>query len=200
MTKKELVMSLYKIGAIKFGKFTFKSGIVSPNYVDLRVLVSYPKVLSEVGKSYVPLLKKLSFDRMAGIPYAALPIIAAVGFHNHKPWMYTRKEAKNYGTKKLIEGEYKKGDKVVLIDDVITTGLSKIEVLKPLESEGLKIKDIVVYIDREQGGREELEAKGYRLHSVVRLSEVFKLLHQEGILSDTQLQENLNSLKTRKSL
>lgn len=197
MTNKKLVVSLYKIGAIKFGKFTFKSGIVSPNYVDHRVLISYPKLLKEVGKSYVRILNKIKFDRMAGIPYAALPIVASVSFHNEKPWIYTRKEIKNYGTKKLIEGEYKKGERIVLIDDLITTGLSKIEVLKPLEDEGLIVKDIVVFVDREQGGREEVEAKGYRLHSVFKLTDWFKILHEEKILSKDELKKNIDSLKKK---
>lgn len=194
MKNRALILNLNKIGAVKFGKFTLKSGMVSPIYIDLRVLVSYPKVLKQVAESYLPVLRKIKYDRIAGIPYAALPIAAAISLLNGKPWIYTRKEVKEYGTKKAIEGEYKKGEKVVIVDDLITTGASKLEITQPLEKEGLLVKDIVVLVDREQGGKEELEGKGYTLHSVLPISDILDVLLGEGEISKTKYQEVKNFL------
>src|SRR5262249_47385964 len=119
--KEEIALALHEIEALKFGEFTFKSGIQSPMYMDLRLFVSYPKVLKKVAKAYAELIGPLEYDRLAGIAYAALPIAGAVSLEMEKPWIYMRKEglAKGYGLKKAIEGEYKKGDTIVVIDDLI---------------------------------------------------------------------------------
>lgn len=183
MHKEDLILSLNQIGAIKFGQFTLKSGMISPIYITLRVLVSYPQVLKKVAKAYLPILAELHHNRMAAVPYAALPIVSAISFLNNKPWIYTRKEQKTYGIKKRAEGEYQKGETVVVVDDLITTGLSKLEVIQPLKEIGLKVKDIVVLIDREQGGREELRKKGYRLHSVLTISQILNLLLEKKKIS-----------------
>jgi len=187
--KERLMLSLFEIKAIKFGSFRLKSGILSPVYIDLRVLVSYPKVLKQVAKEYFSILKRLRFDRMAAIPYTALPIVGAISFYNNKPWLYTRKEVKEYGTKRPFEGEYKGGERVVLIDDMITTGQSKIEAVYPLVKAGLLIKDIVVLFDREQGGREFLEDKGFKLHSVMTLKAWLKFLYQKKKIEKEKYEE-----------
>ena len=174
MTKKQLIAELYKAGVFKKGKFKLKSGRISNYYIDMRILVSYPELLGEVAKAYAKVLKGLKFKRLAAVPYAALPIVSAISIVGNYPFIYTRKEKKDYGTKKLIEGEYKKRERVVVVDDVITTGASKLEVIEPLEKEGLVIKDIVVFVDREEGGREELEKKGYRLWRVFGVKEIVK--------------------------
>src|SRR5436190_15879305 len=90
--KKELAFDLHSIGALKFGEFTFKSGIVSPMYMDLRLFVSYPKVLKKIAKAYAELIRPLKYDRLAGIAYAALPIAGAVSLELEHPWIYMRKE------------------------------------------------------------------------------------------------------------
>jgi len=196
--KEKLMLSLFEISAIKFGSFKLKSGIISPVYIDLRVLVSYPKVLKQVAKAYLSVLEKLKFDRMAAIPYTAIPIVCAISFYNNKPWLYTRKEVKDYGTKKPFEGEYKVGERVVLIDDMITTGASKIEAIKPLVEAGLVIKDIVVLFDREQGGGEFLEEKGFKLHPVLTLKEWLDLLVEKNKINKEKYEEVINFLKNSK--
>ena len=131
MTKKnpiltELADELLEAGCIKFGEFTLKSGLKSPIYIDLRQIITYPKLLEQIGAAYLPLLKDLKFDRIAGLPYAAIPIATAISLQGNYPMIYPRKEIKTYGTKAEIEGEYRAGETVVIIDDLATTGGSKI--------------------------------------------------------------------------
>lgn len=189
MTKRQLVLALFNSGCIKFGKFTLKSGMISPIYIDLRVLPSYPKLLDKVAKAYLLILKKIKFERIAGIPYSAIPIATAIALRGDYPMIYTRKEVKDYGTKKAIEGEYKKGEKVVVIDDMITTGASKLEVIEPLLAAELKVFDIVVLIDRNQGGKEKLEEKGYHFYAALDLTEILDILLKANKITENKYQE-----------
>lgn len=189
MTDSKLILELNKRDIIKFGSFTLKSGAISPIYIDLRVLISYPDVIKEVARRYVRILKTIPFKRMVAVPYAAIPIVAAISAINEKPWIYTRKEVKNYGTKKTIEGEYRKGEQVVVVDDLITTGLSKLEVMEPVKRAGLTIRDVVVFIDREQGGKEQLGDHGIRLHRVFTLPQILDVLEKHGRISKKKLGE-----------
>lgn len=187
--KKMLCKRLFEIGAVKFGLFTLKSGLKSPIYIDLRVLVSYPDVLRLVARQMKQNVSGVQFDRIAGIPYAAIPFATALSLESGWPMIYTRKEAKEYGTKKMIEGEFKEGDRILVIDDLITNGSSKFDVIKPLEEAGMKITDIAVLIDREQGGKKELASKGYQLHAVITIHEMLEILKDEGKIPQVQYQE-----------
>ncbi len=182
--KKDIAIALHEIGAVKFGEFKLKSGIMSPIYIDLRLLVSYPKVLKLISSEMIGISKKLKFNVIAGIPYTALPIATAISLETGWPMVYARKEVKDYGTKKKLEGVYKEGDTALIIDDLITTGDSKFETIEPFEAAGLKIKDFVVLVDREQGGKRILEEKGYKLHSVIGINELLDILNKEGKLDD----------------
>jgi uridine monophosphate synthetase len=185
-SKKQLIVRLHDIGCVKFGEFKLKSGLLSPIYIDLRLLVSHPDVLAQVSHVLSSLVRPLTYDRLAGIPYAALPIATAVSLELKKPLIYARKEAKEYGTKKQIEGEYKKGERVVVIDDLITTGQSKFETIEPFEKEGLVVKDVVVLIDREQGGARSLAQKGYALLAAITMSECLTVLLGEKRITPEQ--------------
>jgi uridine monophosphate synthetase len=189
--KKEIVLDLHAIGALKFGTFTYKSGQQGPIYMDLRLFVSHPKVLKKVAKAYAELIKPLTYNRLAGIAYAALPIAGAVSLEMEQPWIYMRKEgmAKSYGLKKAIEGEYTEGDVIVVIDDLINHGSSKIDVIEPFQSNGLVIKDFVVLIDYEKGGSAMLQEKGFNLHTFLTMREVIDIMHAEGKIDNEKHQE-----------
>jgi len=133
---------------------------------------------------------------LAAIPYAALPIGTAVALETGLPLIYPRKETRAHGTGRQIEGEYQPGDRAVVLDDLITTGGSKLAAIQPLEAAGLEVQDVVVLIDREQGGGEDLEAAGYRLHSVLRLGQMLDLLAGEGRISQQQREETLAFLRS----
>jgi len=179
---------LLEAGCIKFGQFTLKSGMISPIYIDLRQLVSFPKLLEQVAKAYLPVLKRLSFDRMAGLPYAALPIATSISIQGGWPFIYPRKEVKTYGTKAEIEGLYIEGECVVVVDDLATTGGSKFESIEKLTSAGLKVMDVVVLIDRQSGAAEALSKAGYKLHSVTTLTNLLDYYEKSGKVSIEQIE------------
>lgn len=179
---RRLARGLFEAGCIRFGDFVLKSGRRSPIYLDLRRLVSFPSLLETVAGLYAERLAGLTFDRVAALPYAALPIGTAVALRTGRPLLYPRKEAKVYGTGQRLEGDFRPGETVVVLDDVLTTGASKQEAIQVLEAAGLRVRDIVVLVDREQGGREELEAAGYRVHAVFTLTALLEALVAEGLL------------------
>lgn len=175
-----LADGLLEAGCVKFGEFTLKSGLKSPIYIDLRRLVSYPGLLDQVAAAYLPVLEKLKFDRLAGLPYAAIPIVTAISLRAGYPVIYPRKEIKTYGTKAEIEGEYQAGETAVVVDDVTTTGGSKFEGIEKLTGAGLKVSDVVVLIDRQSGAREALAKAGFRLHAVVTIAELLDYWEKSG--------------------
>jgi uridine monophosphate synthetase len=184
-----LASALFDIGCVKFGQFKLKSGLISPIYIDLRLLVTHPRVLRMVGEAMADKTRALGlvYNRLVALPYAGLPIGVAVSLALDAPMIYPRKEAKDYGTAKLIEGEFHIGEIALMVDDVITNGGAKIDALKPLHDAGLLVKDLIVLIDREQGGAAELAARGVRLHTVMTLGEALGALEATGRLTPARV-------------
>ena len=190
-----LAQDLAASGCVRFGQFTLKSGAVSPIYLDLRQLVSHPAILRRVAIAYAGLLRGVAFDRLAGIPYAALPIATAIALEMNRPLIYPRREAKDYGTKAAVEGDFKAGETALVIDDLATTGGAKLEAIQKLEAAGLAVRDVVVLIDREQGARETLAAAGYRLHAVVTLGQLLDAWQAGGVATPEQVRTVLDYLR-----
>jgi len=181
-----VALGLFDAGCVRFGEFTLKSGLISPIYIDLRLLASHPDLMSLAADAYARLLAGLEYDSLAGIPYAGLPIGTAVSLHTGRPLIYPRKEVKQHGTRKTIEGAFSAGERIVVLDDLITAGTSKVEAIQPLVEAGLVVEDVVVLIDRQSGGGEDLAKRGLRLHSVLTLTEVLDALVKHGRIEPAQ--------------
>jgi len=179
-SQKSLADELLSAGCIKFGEFTLKSGLTSPIYIDLRQIITYPKLLQQIAQAYLPILSILQFSRIAGLPYAAIPIATAISLAGNYPMIYPRKEAKSYGTKAEIEGEYHAGETAVIIDDLATTGGSKFEAIEKLTGAGLVVKDVVVLVDRQSGAKESLAQAGYSMHAVLTIGQLLEYWEETG--------------------
>lgn len=178
-----LALKLYEIEAIKFGSFKLKSGLTSPIYIDLRVLVSHPTLLQGVASAMQKKIQDLPHDLLCGVPYTALPIATAISLQTQKPMVMRRKEAKDHGLKKTIEGSFHKGQNCLIVEDLITSGSSILETIHPLEEEGLHVSHAVVLIDREQGGKAALSKHGLQLHAVMTLTELLNALEKNQCIS-----------------
>jgi orotate phosphoribosyltransferase len=192
-----LVMTLHDIGAVQFGRFQLHSGRESRIYIDLRVLVSFPFALREAVTAYRTVITPLDYDLLAATPMAGLPIGTALCLALDKPLIYPRKTAKSYGTGKNIEGRWAVGQRVVVVDDLITSGDSILETIATMKAAGMKVHDAVVLIDREQGGRQMLEAQGYEVHAVLTLRRLLDILLRYERLTVHQYDEVLSSLDLR---
>lgn len=177
---RECILEFYDKGMVKFGSFQLKSGIISPVYMDLRLIVSFPSLLEKIASLLWEKVQHLSFDFVCGVPYTALPLATAISLSHQIPMVMRRKEKKEYGTKKTIEGVYQPGQTCLIIEDLVTSGLSVFETIAPLEEEGLKVSDVVVILDRQQGAKKNIESKGYHLHALITIKEMLAILVEAG--------------------
>jgi uridine monophosphate synthetase len=194
-SQKSLADELLSAGCIKFGEFTLKSGLKSPIYIDLRRIITYPKLLEQIAQAYLPLLSSLQFSRIAGLPYAAIPIATAISLAGNYPMIYPRKEVKSYGTKAEIEGDYNTGEIVVIIDDLATTGGSKFEAIEKLRGAGLVVKDVVVLVDRQSGAKESLAQAGYSMHAVLTIGQLLEYWEGNGKVEEDKIEETRKFLE-----
>ncbi|XP_050318039.1 uridine 5'-monophosphate synthase [Bactrocera neohumeralis] len=180
--RKALAIKLYEINAFKFGDFKMKVGINSPVYFDLRVIVSYPEVMKTVSDLIAAHIKEhqLTAKHVCGVPYTALPLATLVSVQQGTPMLVRRKEAKDYGTKKLIEGLYNAGDTCLIVEDVVTSGSSVLDTVRDLQKEGIVVTDAVVVVDREQGGAMNIAKQQVRMHSLFTLSFLLNTLLDAG--------------------
>jgi uridine monophosphate synthetase len=184
----DLILQLYDVGCILFGNFVQASGAVFPYYIDLRKIISNPQLFQQVLNAYAEILKNLSFDRIAGIPYGSLPTATGLALQLNRPMIFPRKEIKAHGTRRMVEGNFEPGETVVVVDDILISGNSAMEGAAKLESVGLNVNDIVVFLDHEQNVKSRLQANGYQPHSVLTISEVVETLYQAGRISDGEMQ------------
>ena len=184
----ELILQLFDIGCLLFGEYVQASGATFSYYIDLRKIISNPQLFNQVIKAYAEILKNLTFDRIAGIPYGALPTATGLALNLHRPMIFPRKEVKAHGTRRVIEGNFNSGEKVVVVDDILISGKSVMEGAAKLESADLKIEDIVVFIDHEGGVKDRLAQNGYCAHSVLTISEITETLYEAGRITPEQYQ------------
>src|SRR5204863_4767155 len=194
--EEELPKILVHTGALKFGMFTLSGGKLSPYYLDLRVLPSFP----DAFHASIELLGKTArtiadIAKIAGIPTGGLPWASVLAYALSKPLVYVRKEVKHHGREKMVEGILAPGDRVLLVDDVITTGHNILAALQTLRAEGGVIEDALVLVDREEGGRARLLKEGVTLHSVTRISELAQSLLDMDAISQSQFEELTTQLK-----
>lgn len=194
MNKTQLAYELYKIQAIKLGSFVLKSGANSSIYIDLREIIAYPQLLRAVAEQIWTKIAHLDVNLICGVPYTALPIATCISLDHNLPMVIRRKEAKNYGTKKLIEGVFKPNQACFIIEDIVTSGTSILETSKDLTEAGLQVPYSVAFLDREQGGPERLTQAGQQFFSVFTLSELLIELKNSGQLNPQELQALANAM------
>lgn len=201
--KTELCKILSKIGAIQFGAFKLTSGKISPYYVDLRVVPSFPDAFRRVCDLYVTFIKveigEGDFDRIVGIPVAGIPFAALTAYNLKKPFLYIRKGVRLHGRQRRVEGMLAPGDRVLLIDDLMTSGLSLKKAAKVVKAEGGVVKDAVVFIDRQEGGSENLAKEGIKLHALISISEIASKLCKLGVLDEEQTKTILKQIKKKQN-
>ncbi len=182
----ELILQLYDIGCFLFGNYVQASGATFSYYIDLRPIISNPQVFQQVLNAYSVILKTLTFDRIAGIPYGSLPTATGLSLLLNRPMIYPRKEVKAHGTRRTIEGQFIPGEKVVVVDDILITGRSAMEGAEKLKAAGLTVNDIVVFIDHEEDVKTRLNQQGYNPYSVLTVSEITETLYAAGKINQHQ--------------
>lgn len=200
---RKLALKLFEIEAFKFGDFKMKVGVNSPVYFDLRVIVSFPDVMETLSKLLATFMKSqnLSFDHVCGVPYTALPLATILSVNEKIPMLIRRKEAKAYGTKKLIEGRFQPNDRCLIIEDVVTSGSSILETVNDLTEVGIKVTDVIVVVDREQGGMANIEDQHVKTHSLFSLSYLLGVLQEEGKVTAARVEsvrKYISSCQVRK--
>lgn len=181
-----LILELFDIGCLLFGEYVQASGATFSYYIDLRKIISNPHIFNQVLDAYGDIVQQLEFDRIAGIPYGALPTATGLALNLQRPMIFPRKEVKAHGTRRLIEGNFHPGEKVVVIDDILISGNSVMEGAAKLQSAGLKVEDIVVFIDHEGGVKKRLANNGYQAYSVLSISEITETLYEAGRINQEQ--------------
>lgn len=190
---KEFSTFLHENKIIRFGDFTLASGKKSSYYVDLRLVPSYPhqfrKMVKYLQNEIIKEIGLDKFDAIVSVPTGGLVIASALAIETVKPLIYVRSKPKDYGTSKSVEGKIQEGMKVVMIDDVATTGGSVVNGIKSLKEEKIKVEDAYVIVNRMEGAGEALEKEGVTLHSITNVMQITKSLHEQNLVGDDVLQK-----------
>ncbi|WP_455369144.1 orotate phosphoribosyltransferase [[Eubacterium] cellulosolvens] len=184
---------LLKTNALRFGVFKLTSGKLSPYYIDLRALPSYPESFKKVMEIYEALLRKTvgleKFDRISCVPTSGLLFASVLAYKVSKPILYTRKEKRTHGRERKIEGVLKPGDKIIILDDLITTGKSLIEAIEAIRTEGGIVEDAIVLIDRQEGGKDNLNKAEVNLHSFMNIAKIANILFESNVIDEEKYNE-----------
>ena len=192
--------ALCRSGCLKFGSFRIKSGALSPYYIDLACLLSSPKEFCAIAEIAAGTIRQIMVsdrvDKLASIELKGALILSSIACRVDLPCVVVRKEDKAYGVTGRVAGaEVAQGDSIVFFDDVVSEGVSKLEGIKPLEERGAHVKHLLVVVDREQGGRENLEKLGYQVHALAKISEIVDALYQSESISKEQADAVLGYVK-----
>jgi orotate phosphoribosyltransferase len=197
--KDKMANILFKLDAIKFGVFKLTSGKASPYYVDLRVIPSFPDSYREICDFYAEYITNQigidKFDRVAGIPLAGIPFASQIAYNLKKPFLYVRKGIRTHGRERRVEGILVSGDRVLLVDDLLTTGLTLKTAAEVVRAEGGIVTEAVVFLDREEGGKQLLEKHGVKLHPLLRISEIANTLYEIGAIDEESLKTIQKQIK-----
>jgi len=201
LKKNEMAKILTNIDAVKFGLFKLTNRKVSPYYVDLRIVPSFPDAFKDICDFYAEIIARQigtkNFDRIAGIPVAGIPFASQIAYTLKKPFLYVLKDAKLHGRERRVEGILVSGDKVLLLDDLVTTGLSLRKAAESVRAEGGVITDAVAFLDREEGGKELLEKSGVNLHALLKISEVARTLYEMGTFDEESFKTIMKQVKKK---
>jgi orotate phosphoribosyltransferase len=199
--KEELAKILTNIDALQFGIFKLTSGKVSPYYIDLRIVPSFPDAYQDIIDHYTQTIKNQigtdKFDRIAGVPIAGVPFASQVAFNLKKPFLYTRKGIRLHGRERRVEGILVSGDRVLLMDDLATTGLTLRRAANAIRAEGGIVTDALVFLDREEGASELLKKSGVALHTSLKISEIANLLFELGAVDEESLKTIRKQIKKK---
>jgi orotate phosphoribosyltransferase len=187
---------LLKSNSLRFGVFTLASGKQSAYYIDLRVLPSFPGYfrLGISALKDVVAEKVGRFDTFASVPTSGLVFGSALAYEMNKPFIYVRKEPKAYGTNKMIEGFLEPGSKVIIVDDVATTGTSISSAVEILRANGGIVEDVVALVDRHEGAEDKLKKMGVKLSAVTGINDIVNALYQAGLLDQNALESVLKQM------
>ncbi len=190
---KQIGLMLIRNESIKFGDYTLTSGKKSPYYIDLRQTISSPITMDWISNSLVRIIMneigKNRIDKTLGVPTAGVPFATMVSQKLALPLIYYRKARKEHGVRKKIEGSLERNDRILIIDDLITTGESVIEAAEAVRQQGGIANELVVLLDREQGGVESLRKANVEPHILFRVSEAFAWLTQVDLLSQEEFEK-----------
>jgi orotate phosphoribosyltransferase len=197
--KEKMANILFKLDAVKFGVFKLTSGKASPYYIDLRVIPSFPDAFKEICDLYAENITNQiglkNFDRIAGIPLAGIPFASQIAYNLKKPFLYVRKGIRLHGRERRVEGILVSGDRVLLIDDLLTTGLTLKTAADAVRAEGGIVTEAIVFLDREEGGRQLVEKNGIKLHALMKISEIANTLYEMGAIDKESLKTIQKQIK-----
>jgi len=190
---KEFATFLYEEKIIRFGDFTLASGKKSPYYIDLRLVPSFPheyrKMIKELQNLIAEDIGFENFHSLVSVPTGGLVVAASLATEIVKPLIYVRKEAKEHGTGKAVEGVICQEMKLLMIEDVVTSGGSVINAIKSIREEKMIVTDAYAVVDRMEGATQAMEAEGVKLHSLLTIKEIAESLFEQKLIKEDVLKQ-----------